>query len=114
MKQSAVFKFGMFTMFSKNPFFRVHFEFGFIALIDSMGEVPNFQNPELSKLHSCTRRPLNIHNFKFKWSNVLSQTENKSEKLFQHFEADFLRKVSLKILNSGIILKTFTHEIHSW
>ena len=27
----------------------------------------------------------------------------------QHFEADFLWKVSLKILNSGIILKTFTH-----
>ena len=26
-----------------------------------------------------------------------------------HFEADFLWKVSLKILNSGIILKTFTH-----
>ena len=25
------------------------------------------------------------------------------------FEADFLWKVSLKILNSGIILKTFTH-----
>ena len=29
--------------------------------------------------------------------------------LFQHFEVDFLWKVSLKILNSGIILKTFTH-----
>ena len=29
--------------------------------------------------------------------------------LIQHFEADFLRKVSLKILNSGINLKTFTH-----
>ena len=27
----------------------------------------------------------------------------------QHFEADFLWKVSLKILNSGLILKTFTH-----
>ena len=27
----------------------------------------------------------------------------------QHFEADFLWKVSLKILNSGITLKTFTH-----
>ena len=27
----------------------------------------------------------------------------------QYFEADFLWKVSLKILNSGIILKTFTH-----
>ena len=29
--------------------------------------------------------------------------------LIQHLEADFLWKVSLKILNSGIILKTFTH-----
>ena len=29
--------------------------------------------------------------------------------LIQNFEADFLWKVSLKILNSGIILKTFTH-----
>ena len=29
--------------------------------------------------------------------------------LIQHFEADFLWKVSLKILNSGIIPKTFTH-----
>ena len=29
--------------------------------------------------------------------------------LIQYFEADFLWKVSLKILNSGIILKTFTH-----
>ena len=30
--------------------------------------------------------------------------------IIPHFEADFLWKVSLKILNSGIILKTFTHE----
>ena len=30
--------------------------------------------------------------------------------LIQHFEADFLWKVSLKILNSGIVLKTFSHE----
>ena len=29
--------------------------------------------------------------------------------LIQHFVADFLWKVSLKILNSGIILKTFSH-----
>ena len=29
--------------------------------------------------------------------------------LIQNFEADFLWKVSLKILNSGMILKTFTH-----
>ena len=31
--------------------------------------------------------------------------------LIQDFEADFLWKVSFKILNSGIILKTFTHVI---
>ena len=29
----------------------------------------------------------------------------------QHFKADFLWKVSLKILNLGIILKTFTHVL---
>ena len=29
----------------------------------------------------------------------------------QYFEADFLWKVSLKNLNSGIILKTFTHAL---
>ena len=32
----------------------------------------------------------------------------------QHFEADFLWKVSLKILNSGIILKTFTNGDITW
>ena len=31
--------------------------------------------------------------------------------IIQHFEANFLWKVSLKILNSGIILKSFTHEV---
>ena len=36
--------------------------------------------------------------------------------LIQHFEADFLWKISLKILNSEIILNTFTHEYggQSW
>ena len=37
----------------------------------------NFETPFI-KFVVC---PLNIHNFKFKWSNVLRQTENKSEKL---------------------------------
>ena len=32
----------------------------------------------------------------------------------QDFEADFLWKVSLKILNSGITLKTFTHDSVLW
>ena len=31
--------------------------------------------------------------------------------LIQHFEADFLKKFSLKILNSGVILKTFTYVL---
>ena len=32
--------------------------------------------------------------------------------LIQYFEADFLWKVSLKILNSGLILKAFTHVLY--
>ena len=31
--------------------------------------------------------------------------------LIQHFEADFLWKASLKILNSELILKTFIHAL---
>ena len=31
--------------------------------------------------------------------------------LIQHFEADFPKNVSLKILNTGIVLKTFTHVL---
>ena len=34
--------------------------------------------------------------------------------LIQHFEADFLWKVSRKILNSGITLKTFTYAMWLW
>ena len=34
--------------------------------------------------------------------------------LIQHFEADFLWKVNLKILNSGLILKTFTHGLRGF
>ena len=32
--------------------------------------------------------------------------------IIQHFEADFFWKVSLKILNSEMILKTFNHVLH--
>ena len=59
--------------------------------------------------------------------NTLRLTETKSEKVtcifilnIKQFEADFLWKVSLKILNSGIILKTSTHmksssySTHMW
>ena len=34
--------------------------------------------------------------------------------LIQHFETDFLWKVSLKILNSGLILPTFTRAIDTY
>ena len=34
--------------------------------------------------------------------------------LIQYFDADFPQKVNLKILNSGIILKTFTHVTFKW
>ena len=82
-----------------------------------MGESSKFPKPRtfetpILKLAEC---PLNIDNFKFKWSIVLRQTKNKSEaiiiSLIQDFEADFPQKVSLKILNSEIILKMFTREL---
>ena len=58
----------------------------------------------------------NDNNFKFKASIVLKHTENTPREaiiigLILHFKADFPWKVSLKILNSGIILKTFTHGV---
>ena len=43
--------------------------------------------------------------------DVLSSTSVAISIQIQHFEADFPQKVSLKILNSGIILKSFTHEV---
>ena len=55
--------------------------------------------------------PININNFKFKWS-LDKRKLNKEAIIFcliKDFEADFLWKVSLKILHSGIILKAFTH-----
>ena len=58
--------------------------------------------------------PLNIHNFNFNCQLSLDRLNINRKTyynlLYQHLEADFLWKVSLKILNSGIILKTFTHE----
>ena len=47
----------------------------------------------------------------FKDKLKINQREAIVNFLIQHFEADFLWKVSLEILNSGITLKTFTHEI---
>ena len=97
----------------------------FISMIDItsdsfMGESSKFPKSwtlEISilKLTVC---PLNIHNFKIKRSIVVRQTENKSEKLIQSpyfsilimtFLGKFLWKVILKILKSGMILKTFIH-----
>ena len=80
-----------------------------------MGESSKFQKSrtfeiQILKLAVCLQ---SVNSFKFKWSITQRWNENKSEAikicLVQHFEADFLWKVSLKILNSVIILKTFTH-----
>ena len=74
-------------------------------------KVQNFKNLELSKFIS--KKPsvclqyINI--FKIKWLVFCRWIEAIEISLIQHFEADFLWKVSLKILNSGTILKTFTH-----
>ena len=64
----------------------------------------------------------NINNFMFQWSIVVRYTENKAKKLLECAGFTILRltfyiflwKVSLKILNSGIILKTFTHSRLIW
>ena len=82
-----------------------------------MGESSKFQKSwtfkiQILKLAVCLQ---SVNNFIFKWSIAQWCTGNKSDSeaikilLIQHFEADFLWKVSLKILISGIILKTFTH-----
>ena len=57
----------------------------------------------------------------YKYNGQISLDKNKLNQKsiicrIQYFEADFLLKVSLKILNSGIIMKTFTHvydKMHS-
>ena len=49
---------------------------------DDMGESSKFPKSwtQNSNLKTCGM-PLNIHNFKFKWSTVFRQIKNKSEKL---------------------------------
>ena len=68
-----------------------------------------------SDLITCSL-PTKINNFKFQWSIVQLSLDKIKEAiricLIQDFETDFLWKVSLRILNSGIILKTFTHTFH--
>ena len=81
-----------------------------------MGESSIFPKSITSKIEilKLTIRPPNTDYFKFEWSTVLKHTESNQGSchiicLVQDPEADFLWKVRLKILNSGIILKTFTH-----
>ena len=54
-----------------------YFPFCFSASLVAgfMGESSKFPKSKLAVYQ------LNIHNFKFKWSNVFRQTDNKSEKL---------------------------------
>ena len=54
-----------------------------------------------------------INNLKFKWlivDNLKANQEAIIACLIQKFEADFLEKVSLKILNLVFILKTFIYD----
>ena len=84
-----------------------------------MGESSKFQKSwtfkiQILKLVVCLQ---NVNNFKLKWSIAKRWTKNKFREsikicLIQHFEADFLWKARFKILNSGIILKTFTHAYY--
>ena len=80
-------------------------------------KVQNFQNPELLKI-----KPQNLHHaYKYQqfqvlmvnclWINLNQIKEAIRICLIQDFGAAFLWKVSLKILNSGMILKTFPHAM---
>ena len=52
-----------------------------------------------------------LNDYVFRHLNI-NQRSYYNLPIFQDFEADFLWKVSLKIMNSGLIMKTFTHVIH--
>ena len=86
-----------------------------LSLKDTMGESSNFPKTwtfEIQVLKLVVRLQI-VNNFKVKWSIVLRWNEIREVIiicLIRDFEADFLWKVSLKILNSGIILNTFTHD----
>ena len=75
-----------------------------------MSKILNFRN-SLLKTCSVSINKLIISSLKDKFSSHISEKLIIIICLIQHFEADFPQKVSLKILNSGIILKTFTHAI---
>ena len=77
-------------------------------------KVQYFQNPDrkksqIMKLTICLQ---NINNFKLNGLLSLVNWKSIREAIIaywtQHFEADFLWEASLKILNSGVILKMFT------
>ena len=75
--------------------------------------IPQMPNLRISTLKTCSlSTKINLSSSECKF--VCRLPENKSEKinivcLIQNFETELLWKVSLKILSSGIILKTFTH-----
>ena len=47
---------------------------------------------------------MSLHKLKYVYKSVITECP------IQHFEADFLWNINLKILNSGIILKKFTDD----
>ena len=72
-----------------------------------MSKILNFRN---SDFKTC-RMPTKIENLKLKWLIRKLIKEAIIISLIQYFEAGFIWEVSLKILNSGFILKTFTHAL---
>ena len=80
-----------------------------LALTITWVKVQNFINPELKKFKnkiSCLNGQLSLY-------KQLRNHKPITICLIQYYEADLQWKVSLKILNSGIILKTFTHAINN-
>ena len=80
------------------------------CLTESWVKVQFFQNPELLKLQSSTcsiPTSLNIHKFNFNGQLSLNRLYINRKSLI----ISPIQKVSLKMLNSGIILKTFTHAV---
>ena len=75
-----------------------------------ISKILNFRKSEIK---ACCMHP-NFKNSKFNCQIPLDKLNYIRKAIItcriQHFEADFLWKVSLKILNSRIILKTFTHD----
>ena len=81
-----------------------------LALTITWVIVQNFINPELKKFKykiSC------CYNGQLSLDKQLRNHKAIIICLIQYFEADFQWKVSLKILNSGITLKTFTQAINN-